>query len=171
MSIVGPDGQTPVVSEAKLNDYAVGGVQVKSAETPEEVLHKALSNAQTVVAQQAGAAAFQKSQSHVVAQAEAQQAAMSVTNPFHIEPAALALFMLMSREIKHRNSVIAALAERLDKLDGQSSEELLKSAWLDLPEVAPENEAEKSGESEGANADAFSQAAENLKQLNKDDSN
>ena len=161
MSIVGPDGQTPVSSDAEVQTYKVGGVHLASQDTPEAMLHKALLGAREMVAQQAGAMSLQKSGSHVMAQAAAQEAAARLTNPFQIEPCALGLFMLMSREIEHRDKAIAALAERLDKVDGQSSEDLLKKPWPDQPVQAEENE-----EKESVPDDAFSQAAENLSKKN-----
>lgn len=159
MSIVGPDGQTPLSSEAKAQAYKVGGVRIDSADTPESMLSKALIGAQQVIAQQVGTMSLQRSGSQIVAQAEAQQAAAKVTNPFQIEPCALGLFMLMAREIEHRDNVIAALAERLDKVDGQNSEELFKKPW-------DEKQADENAETKDPD-DAFSQAAENLTNNNE----
>jgi hypothetical protein len=168
MSLVGPDGKTPVSSESV--EYAAGGVQINSTDTPESLLIKALSGAQQAVAQQAGVVALQRTQSQVVAQAEAQSAALQVTNPFHLEPCALSVFMILAREIGHRNKIIAVLAERLDKLDGQSSEELLKKPWPEPVMPTQENETKENGESKESD-DAFSKAVENLTQSDKSESN
>jgi len=153
MPIVGPDGQTPVSSEAEQYTYKVGGIHIASGDTPEMMLQKALMGAQQMVAQQVGAMSLQRTGSHVIAQTEAQTAAAKVSNPFQLEPCALGMFMLMAREIEHRDAVISALATRLDALDGKSSEELLKKPWPVNPVQEQENEGEN---------DEFSQAVENL---------
>lgn len=128
MPLVGLDGQE-ISSEKEPIKYEVGGVIIEIAETPEMVLQKALLGAQQLVAQQVGQMALQKTGSHMVAQTEAQAAASKVNNPFQIEPGAFAIFMLMSREIEHRDRVIEGLSKRLDALDGKSSEDLLKKSW------------------------------------------
>lgn len=144
MSLVGPDGQE-ISSKTNPTTYEVGGIRVDAADTPEMMLQKALAGAQQIVAQQVGQMAMQRSGSQVVAQTEAQAAAGKVVNPFQLEPAALAIFMLMSREIEHRDRVIFELAKRLDALDGNSSEELLKKPWP--------KEVEQSQESDDADPD------------------
>lgn len=145
MSLVGLDGQE-ISTEIKTAKYEVGGVQIDAADTPEMMLQKALAGAQQIVGQQVGQMAMQRSGSQVVAQTEAQAAASKVMNPFQLEPAALAIFMLMSREIEHRDRVISALAARLDALDGNGSEELLKKPWPKEPEQSQENDDADSGE-------------------------
>ncbi len=170
MSIVGPDGQTPVFSDVEMMNYSVGGMAIKSADAPEVMFRKALAGAQQMMGQQAAAMAFERTKSHVVAQTEGQQAASQLTNPFQLEPCALGVFMLMSREIEHRDKIIVAFAERLDKLDGQRSEDLLKNPWPDPPEESQENDAEQTEESEDSN-DVFSQAAKNMTQNAKKESN
>jgi hypothetical protein len=131
--IVGPDGHE-VSSQAKPIDYEVGGIRIGVAETPESMLQKSLAGAQQLIAQQAYQSTLEKTGSAIVAQTEAQSMASKVANPFHIEPAALAVFMLMAREIEHRDRVIAALASRLDALDGKLSEGLLRKSWIQEPE-------------------------------------
>lgn len=128
--IVGADGQKISSKEEEIN-YEVGGVRICVPKTPKDMLEIALNGAQQIVGQQAGQAALERTKSHVAAQAEAQVAASKVGNPFQLEPGALALFMLMSREIEHRDRVIADLARRLDALDGKDSNELLKKPWPD----------------------------------------
>ena len=157
MSIVGPDGQTPISTDAETIKYSAGGIQLDSTDTPESTFQKALAGAQQVIAQQVGAATLQSTGSHTIAQTQAQQAAARVSNPFQIEPCALGVFMLLSREIEHRDRIISALAKRLDKVDGENSDDLLKDPWKDLLK----KQKEEAGKSEGVN-DAFAQAAENL---------
>jgi hypothetical protein len=145
MPIVGLDGHE-ISSEKQNIRYEVGGVRIETPETPEVSLQRALEGAQILVGQQVGQAALNRSGSHVVAQAEAQTAASKVTNPFHLEPGALAVFMLMSREIEHRDRVIEALAKRLDAIDGQDSTELLKKQWA----AAQIEQVEKSEDDSGS---------------------
>lgn len=139
--------------EAPNFDYAVGGIEMASPETPETVLQRAVMGAKQIVHQQAGQAAMAQLNDHSIARQAANAAANACNNPFAIEPAALAVFMLMSREIEWRDKVISKFAERLDKLDGESSEELLKRSWPDPQKTQDENAPED---------DAFDDAVKNL---------
>lgn len=147
MSLVGLDGQkiASTDAEAEAVAYEVGGICIDAVDTPETTLQKALEGARQMVGQQVGQMALQRTGSEVVAVTEAQAAASKVTNPFQIEPCALALFMLMAREIEHRDGVMSALAARLDALDGNTSDELLKKSWS-KPQV---QDSENEGDSEG----------------------
>ena len=155
--ILGADGEK-AASQAQGQEevpnfvYAVGGVEMATPEVPEVVLQRAVIGAKQITGQQAGQAAMAQLNDHSMAQQAANAAANACNNPFAIEPAALATFMLMSREIEWRDKVIAQLAERLDKLDGESSEALLKKPW-------PQQEAQGENAREG---DAFDDAVKNL---------
>jgi len=134
MGILGADGQEaksePKGDESPVIQYAVGGVEVGSPETPEQVLGRAVLGAKQMVYAQSEAQAMQQLGDRSMAQKMASAAANSCNNPFTLEPAAQAVFMLMAREIEWRDQVIQSLCARLDKIDGESSSDLLQKSWL-----------------------------------------
>lgn len=88
MSIVGPNGEkidpsnVQYVGSADVQTYKIGEIQIQTNETPELVLAKALKQVQGLLQQQGQFAASQSA------------------NPFQFEPAALAVFMMLSNEVK-----------------------------------------------------------------------
>jgi len=114
--IVGPDGKTPIKSQAEMKRYRAGGLQFETNMTPDQLLSKSLNTARQAIGAQAYQAAMSKTGSAVAAQTEAQTAAMNVGDPFMIEPAAMAVFMYLCREIEYRDMVIAEINKRLEAL-------------------------------------------------------
>jgi len=143
MSLVGPDGKPIDLSKAKVigeeeNSYEVGGLRITWADTPEKALGRSLDGAQKMIFQATGQQVLEKTGSHAAAQQEAAVAASNVSNPFQIEPAASAVFMLMSREIAYRDAVIEFLCEKI----GVDPKDLPKRNWPD-PKETEEVEDEK----------------------------
>ena len=91
MSLVDAVGN-PVILDREEKEYSAGGLRVKLQATPEDMLQRALAGAQKMAGQQAGMIAMQKTGSQAIAQQEAMEVASKVTDPFAMEPAALAVF-------------------------------------------------------------------------------
>lgn len=132
MALIGPDGKPIDTSKAKVigqeeHSYEAGGLRITWEDIPEIALQKSLAGAKQMTAQMVGQAALEKTGSHAVAQQEATAAAVSMNNPFQLEPAAAAVFMLLSREVEYRNAVIAFLCEKI----GADPEDLPKRQWAD----------------------------------------
>lgn len=143
MSLVGPDGKPIDISKAKVigeeeHSWEAGGLRITWGDTPEKALQRSLKGAQQMVGQAAGQAALERTGSHSVAQQDAIQAAGSVQNPFQIEPAAAAVFMLLGREIAYRDSLIEFLCSKME-ID---PDDLPNKPWPD-PKEAEEVEDEK----------------------------
>jgi len=113
--VLGPDGKK-AVSEKENKTYMAGGLRFSTALAPDELISKALAGAKHVI----GSGAYEKSmrmvQNHAIAQAEADQAAANVSDPFTMEPAAMAVFMYLCREIEYRDKVFAEISESLERL-------------------------------------------------------
>lgn len=141
--IVGPDG-SPVKSEVERKKYAAGGLAFEHDALPEQLLTKALNQARQAIGTQAYQQAMQRVANAAVANIEAQTAASNVKDPFLLEPAAMAVFMYLCREIEYRDEVIAQINKRLENLGATP---------LDLEHPYPEPEIIKdetnSEESEG----------------------
>lgn len=143
MSLVGPDGKPIDLSKAKIigeeeHAYEAGGLRITWPDTPEKALQRSLGGAQQMIAQATGQKVLEKTGSHAAAQQEAVTAAANVKNPFQIEPAASAVFMLLSREIEYRDAVIEMLCEKI----GIDPADLPKKPWPD-PKDTEEVENEK----------------------------
>ncbi len=99
MSLIGPNGKPIDLSKAvpiggpELNDYKIGEIAISTNETPETALASALAQVQGFFKQQMNFAAAETAQ------------------PFQFEPAALAVFMMLSNELKRLNKEIEALKE------------------------------------------------------------
>ncbi len=117
--LVGPDGKTPIQSDAPKLDYRAGGLMFSTPMLPDHLLQKAVNAAQQAVAGSVYNDVFQKTNSAMAAQAEAQSAAASIGDPFTIEPAAMAVFMYLSREIEYRDRIIRDISERLEALGAE----------------------------------------------------
>lgn len=116
MTILGPDGKTPIKSEVPVKRFSAGGFAFDAPMEPDQLLGKALNMSRQAIGAQAYQAAMQRTQSAVAAQTEANTAAMNVGDPFMIEPAAMAVFMYLSREVEYRDRVIAEINKRLEAL-------------------------------------------------------
>ena len=145
MSLVDAVGN-PVILDREEKEYSAGGLRVKLQATPEDMLQRALAGAQKMAGQQAGMIAMQKTGSQAIAQQEAMEVASKVTDPFAMEPAALAVFLLLAREIEFRDKVIADLASRLDKLDNKKTnlEHPYPSVSIQEPKKKEKKESDKS---------------------------
>lgn len=128
--IVGPDG-SPVQSEVKRKKYSAGGLAFEHDAIPEQLLGKALTQARQAIGSQAYQQSMQRVANAAVANIEAQTAASNVNDPFTLEPAAMAVFMFMCREIEYRDKLIEQINKRL---------EILGAAPLDLEHPYPEPE-------------------------------
>lgn len=140
--IVGLDGKTPIKSEAEKKKYEAGGLAFEASATPEELLIKALNQARQAVGMQAYQRSMQMVANAVVANSEANTAAMNVTDPFTLEPGALAVFMFLSRELEYRDAVIAQLNERLKSLGAEPIDVERSFASEEMAEITPSNEAD-----------------------------
>lgn len=153
--LVGPDGKTPIQSDLPQKEFRAGGLQFGTVMTPDMLLNKAIQGAAQAIAQQTYQAVAQRlsasplmkvppSQIHSQATAEAQKAAAKVRDPFTLEPAAMAVFMYLSREIEYRDMLIGQISERLQGLGAEP---------LDLTHPYPvpppkESESEDEGDEE-----------------------
>jgi hypothetical protein len=117
--LVGPDGKTPIKSDAPLVKYQAGGLMFETQMIPDDLLNKALQGAKQMIGGQIYAAAMKRTGSVVAAQAECNSAAAGVRDPFMLEPAAMAVFMYLSREIQFRDRVLAEVNERLVALGAE----------------------------------------------------
>jgi hypothetical protein len=150
--IVGPDGKTPLQSsDAPRMKYRAGGLSFESPLPPDALLTKAVAGAREAIGAQVYQATLQKTGSPTAAQAEASTAASTIGDPFVMEPAAMAVFMYLSREIEYRDLVIAQMNERLVSL-GAKPLDVEHPYPVPVPEEAPpetlpeENEPEASAE-------------------------
>jgi len=116
MTILGPDGKTPVNSKVEVTRFSAGGFAFDAPMQPDQLLGKALNMSRQAIGAQAYQAAMQRTQSAVAAQTEANTAAMNVGDPFMIEPAAMAVFMYLCREVEYRDKVITEINKRLEAL-------------------------------------------------------
>lgn len=146
--IVGPDG-SPVQSEVKKKKYAAGGLAFEHDAVPEQLLGKALNQARQAIGTQAYQQSMQRVANAAVANVEAQTAASSVNDPFLLEPAAMAVFMYLCREIEHRDKVIDQINKRLENLGAAPLDlehpypepEILKDeTWSEEPKAEPADE-------------------------------
>lgn len=143
MNLLGPDGKPLDLSKAKVigekeETYEAGGLLITWADTPEAAMNRSLEMARNLAFQSTGQKVLEKTGSHATAQEEAMKAMANMSNPFQFEPAASAVFMLLSREISYRDSLIAFLCEKM----GIDKDELPKSPWPD-PKVTEAVEDEK----------------------------
>lgn len=152
--IVGPDGN-PVQSEVEKKKYTAGGLAFEHDAVPEQLLVKALNQARQAIGTQAYQQAMQRVANAVAANVEAQTAASNVNDPFLLEPAAMAVFMYMCREIEYRDKVIDQINKRLENLGATPLDlehpypepEIIKDETQPDP---PENEAESPSGEEGS---------------------
>lgn len=142
--ILGPDGKTPVKSDAPLIQYKAAGLRFDTQLSPEDLLNKAINGAQQAIAAQVYQSSMQKSGSAVVARSEANSAAANVTDPFMLEPCAMAVFMYLSREIEYRDLIIEQINKKLQDL-GQEA--------LDLTHPYPLEKKEEKSDEEKAPSD------------------
>lgn len=143
MDLLGPDGKPIDFSKAKVigekeESYEAGGLLITWGDTPEKALNRSLEMARNLAFQSAGQASLEKTGSHAVANEAAVKAMANTSNPFQFEPGASAVFMLLSREISYRDSLIAFLCEKI----GIDKDELPKPSWPD-PKVTEAVEDEK----------------------------
>lgn len=163
--LVGPDGKTPIQSEAAAKRYRAGGLQFDTPVLPEHMLQKALKMAQTAMGQQVFAQTMQRTNNKMVAEMEAQTATAATQDPFTLEPAAMAVFMYMVREIEYRDSIIEQMNARLVALGAEALDLTHPYPPPAMPEKADEededeDEDEGDGESEGEAGDPESPASE-----------
>lgn len=114
-NIVGADGK-PASEEVKQYEYVAGGLRMRTSLIPDDLLRKALAGAKAAAAQQAGSETLASTKSHALAAASANAAANGMADPFALEPAAMAVFMYLSREIEYRDAVIKRISDELVKL-------------------------------------------------------
>lgn len=117
MSIIGLDGK-PIDLKALTahpRRYQVEGVDMITQATPETQLGKAMTEAQRAIGGQAMQQMLAQGVSQADAATRAQAAASNVRSPFHMEPCAEAVFMLLAREIRKRDAVIDDLYARLNE--------------------------------------------------------
>jgi len=152
--IVGPDGN-PVQSEVEKKKYAAGGLAFEHDAVPEQLLGKALNQARQAIGTQAYQQAMQRVANASVANVEAQTAASNVNDPFLLEPAAMAVFMYLCREIEYRDKLIGQISKRLENLGETPLDlehpypepEIIKDETQSDP---PENEAGPPNSEEGS---------------------
>lgn len=133
------DGKTPIASEVEKVEYKAGGLKVQSPMKPDDLLNKALAGARQAMANQAGAQMLEQTKSHAIAQQAAQAAAENMHDPFGLEPAALAVFMYLSREIEYRDMIIEQISKELAVLGRKPID--VKHPYP-YPEPLPQFEAE-----------------------------
>jgi len=143
MPLVDASGN-PVLLDREEKEYAAGGLRIRIQATPEDLLQRALAGAQKMAGQQVGMIVMQRTGSQVVAQKEAMEAASKITDPFAMEPGALAVFLYLAREIEYRDRVITDMAKRLDKLDDEKTD--LEHPYPSVPIPEPVKGEEKSSD-------------------------
>lgn len=144
--IVGPDGKTPLKSDAPQIEYHAGGLKLGTPVIPDMLLTDALQRAQQTIGNQIYAQVFEKTGNRAAAQTEAQTAVAGIGDPFTLEPCALAVFMYLSREVEYRDMLIAQLNERLVKLGADPLD-------VEHPHPLPSEPESGDGEQEGANGE------------------
>lgn len=129
MSIVDPKGNA-VVSKKNLHDYRVGDINLQTNATPEIKLTEALEGAKKIAAMQLQASAEHQAAQGGIAlpketiRVQIMSEVSKIVDPFKMEPAAQAVFMLLAEEIARRDTVIDGLTKRLDKLECSKEEKL-----------------------------------------------
>ena len=146
--LVGPDGKTPVKSDMPKLEYRAGGLRFLTELIPDALLTKALLGAKEMIGQQIYALTLRKTKSATIAQSEAQTAAAATQDPFTMEPAAMAVFMYLSREIEYRDKVIEQISERLVAIGADPI-----NVEHPYPEPPPPSEDEEESESEEEESD------------------
>ncbi len=150
--IVGPDGKTPVQSEVEPIEYRAGGLLFKTPMTPGDVLTQAVQSAQHMIGAQVYDQVFKETRSALAAQTKAQVAASEVGDPFTLEPAAMAVFMYLSREIEFRDALLEQLNDRLVELGVEPLD--LTHPYPLPPEPEPDDgDGEQEGSPDGEQAD------------------
>ena len=144
--ILGPDGKTPVQSDAPVLSYQGGGLRFTTPMIPDALLTKALAGAQQMIGGQVYAAAMKKHGSPTIAQNEGNTAAAGVQDPFTLEPCAMAVFMYMSREIEYRDMIIEQVNERLVSLGAEPIDMTHPYPVPDEPEAPEPTEEELASE-------------------------
>jgi len=132
MSIVDSSGKA-VQSEREVVTYQVGNVSLSTDALPGDKLQEALAGARQMMAMQLMQSARQQAaqggihipEESLKVQVTAQ--ASKIEDPFKMEPAAQAVFMMLANELKTRDNAIRALEERIEKLEckqeGETSSE------------------------------------------------
>lgn len=100
-------------------EYSAGGASLMSSLSPAELLEKALEGSKHFFTSHAYTNAKNSGMSESLARAEAKSVRESISNPFYMEPAALSVFMQLSREIEYRDSVIDEINKRLIALGSE----------------------------------------------------
>lgn len=144
--IVGPDGKTPIQSDAPQFDYHAGGLKIRTPMVPDAMLTDALQRAQQTIGNQIYGQVLKKTGSAVAAQTEAQTAVAGIGDPFTLEPCAAAVFMYLAREVEYRDLIIEQLNERLVSLGAQPLD-------VEHPYPLPPEPEPGEGEQEGANGE------------------
>jgi len=116
--ILGPDGNSSAESLPD-KEFKAGGMALKTKFTPDMILEKAKGGARQLAMSHAYESELKRSGSYKAAQDAANIAASSITDPFIMEPCAMAVFMFLSREVEYRDMVIAQLNERLVSLGAE----------------------------------------------------
>lgn len=114
--LVGPDGETLIKGNQPEIEFRAGGLRFSTPLTPDTLLSRAVQGARRMAADQAYQQSMRLEGSAWAAQQAAQVAAASVSDPFILEPAAMAVFMYLSREIEFRDRVLSEINERLTRL-------------------------------------------------------
>lgn len=151
-SLVGPDGKTPIQSDLPQKMFRAGGLKFQTELTPDMLLTKALQGAQQALANQAYQQTFQQTKSATAATAAAQTAATGCGDPFTLEPAAMAVFMYLAREIEYRDLVIQQINERLSGL-GAEPIDVEHPYPVPPPEELEDEQDEEDGEQEEGSED------------------
>lgn len=130
MSIVDPKGNA-VASEKALREYRIGDISLQTNATPGLKLQEALEGAKKIASMQLQASAQQQATTRGIALPEEAikvqilAEVSKIVDPFKMEPAAQAVFMLLADEISKRDKLIDNLTKRLEKLECLSEEEKL----------------------------------------------
>jgi len=116
--IIGVDGNPLDMAKLskKPNRYAVGEVQIISTETPNDRLNTALQGARQMAVAQVAQQLMVKGVSQEDAVVRGNAEASKIASPFQMEPAAEAVFMLLSQEISKRDEQISELHRKLEKI-------------------------------------------------------
>jgi hypothetical protein len=122
MSIVDPNGKT-LQADREIVTYEVGAVKLTTNALPGDKLQEALAGARQMAGMQLMAAAKQQAAQggiHIPEESLRVQVtaeASKIEDPFKMEPAAQAVFMMLANEIRIRTEIIQDLTKRIEQLE------------------------------------------------------
>lgn len=107
----------------RMYEMKESGIRMKTDDKPKDALDRALMQVRESYGNQMMMQLVSEGTPKDTAYLKAQALVSNMANPFHMEPAARAVFLAMAMEVHYLRDVVGQLASRLSTLDGKELED------------------------------------------------